>query len=56
MNELACDPKTAALFYSWNFSLNIKTAGKIKRLASTNHEIDYSLGRRHFGSGQAQKG
>ena len=43
MNELACDPKTAALFYSWNFSLNIKTAGKIKRLASTNHEIDYSL-------------
>lgn len=43
MNELACYPNIAALFYSWNFSLNIKTAGKIKRLASTNHEIEYSL-------------
>jgi hypothetical protein len=31
------------LHYSWDFSLNIKTAGKIKRLASTNHEIEYSI-------------
>lgn len=43
MNDLECDPKIAALFYSWNFSLNIKTAGKIRRLASTNHDIEYSL-------------
>jgi len=26
-----------------NFSFNIKTAGKIKRLASVNHEIQYAL-------------
>ncbi len=43
MNELACDQQAAALSYSWNFILNIKTAGKINRLASTNHEIVYSL-------------
>ena len=33
------DPRTM----SWNLLLNIKTAGKIKRLASLNHEIDYLL-------------
>lgn len=43
MNSLAQDDAKVSNYYSWNFTLNIKQAGKIKRLSSINHEIDYSL-------------
>ena len=43
INDLACDPQTVALHYCWDFSLNIKTAGKISRLTSINHDIKYTL-------------
>jgi len=41
MNEMASDPSIVSMAYSWNFILNIKTAGAIKRLASANHKIKY---------------
>ena len=41
MNEMATDPSLVLMAYSWNFTLNIKTAGAIKRLASANHKINY---------------
>jgi hypothetical protein len=35
------DSLAEALLNDWKFSLNIKTAGKITRLASTNQEIEF---------------
>jgi len=43
LNDLALDGNLVGIHYSWDFSLNIKTAGKIKRLASQNHLIEYSI-------------
>ena len=43
MNSLAKVPCKDSEYYTWDFKLNIKQGGKIKRLSSLNHEIDYSL-------------
>jgi len=43
MNELAVNSSVAALSYCYNFNMTIKTAGKIKRLVSSNQEIDFEL-------------
>ncbi len=41
MNKLATEASSVSNAYSWNFLLNIKTAGKINRLSSLNHKIRY---------------
>ncbi len=43
MNSLAQDADSVSNYYTWDFQLNIKQGGKIKRLSSINHEINYSL-------------
>ena len=42
-NSLTQDASTVSKYYSWNLTVNIKQASKIKRLSSINHEIDYSF-------------
>jgi hypothetical protein len=42
-NGLEQDGNKVGVHYSWDYLFNIKAAGKIKRLASKNHEIEYSL-------------
>ena len=41
--NIMSDSLAEALLNDWKFSLNIKTAGKITRLASTNQEIEFQI-------------